>query len=49
MDITQRLLEHITSVNYEDLPTEVVVAGKRSVMDTLGVLLAEAAGQEQKR
>jgi len=43
MDVTERLLKHITSVNYEDLPPEVVVAGKRSVMDTLGVLLAGAS------
>ena len=38
MNSTERFTEYIASVRYEDLPQEVVTAGKRSVMDAAGVL-----------
>lgn len=40
MNITDRLLEYIQGITYKDLPAEIVAAGRRSVMDTLGVITA---------
>ncbi len=40
MNVTQTLINYVTSVQYEDLPSEVVVAAKRGIMNTLGAILA---------
>lgn len=39
MNITEKLISYVTSVQYEDLPHEVVVAAKRAIMNTLGAIL----------
>ena len=40
MTIETALCEHLTSCRYEDLPPEIVLAAKNSILDTLGVILA---------
>ncbi|MBI2881992.1 MAG: MmgE/PrpD family protein [Candidatus Tectomicrobia bacterium] len=40
MDLTERLVEHLVEVKYEDLPPEAVEGAKKMVLDTLGVALA---------
>lgn len=42
MAITDQLAAHISSVHYEDLPPEVIMAAKRLIMDTLGTGYAGA-------
>jgi len=39
MNSTEMLISYVTSVQYEDLPHEVVVVAKRSIMNTLGAIL----------
>lgn len=40
MDTSYTLSEHIVKTRYEDLPAEVVNVAKRSILDTIGVILA---------
>jgi 2-methylcitrate dehydratase PrpD len=39
-NISQALAKHIASVRFEDLPSEAVEAAKKSLLDTVGVILA---------
>jgi 2-methylcitrate dehydratase PrpD len=39
MDVTQRLINYVASVQYEDLPREVVMATKRTIMNTLAAII----------
>lgn len=40
MDAAYIFADHVANTNFEDLPSEVVKATKRSVLDTIGVILA---------
>ena len=40
MEVTEALAENIARIGFEDLPSEAVEASKRSILDTLGVMLA---------
>lgn len=40
MSIEDRLAQYLSSTTYDDLPSEVVLYSKKSIMDTLGVSLA---------
>lgn len=40
MDSSQVFAEHIVGIGYEDLPPQVIEITKRSILDTLGVILA---------
>ncbi len=40
MDIMETLVEHLMRITFEDLPPEVVSVTKKSVIDTLGVMIA---------
>lgn len=48
MNITEKLISYVTSVQYEDLPHEVVVAAKRAIMNTLGAILGGSGAQGMK-
>ena len=39
MDETKRLVDFLCSVRYEDLPQRVVDAAKKSILDTLAVII----------
>ena len=40
MDIMKTLVKNITSIKFEDLPTEAITTTKKSIIDTLGVMIA---------
>lgn len=40
MDESLRIAQHIANTSYEDIPSDVVHVGKKSLLDTLGVILA---------
>ncbi len=40
MDLIEILVSHVSQITYKDLPPEVVLITKRSVIDTLGVIIA---------
>ncbi len=40
MDATETLVRHVCRVTYEDLPEDVVMVTKKSIIDTLGVIIA---------
>ena len=39
MELTRSLAQHLVSTTFEQLPSEAREATKRSIMDTLGVML----------
>jgi 2-methylcitrate dehydratase PrpD len=40
MDVMETLVKHVCRVSFDDLPPEVVSIAKRSVIDTIGVMIA---------
>ncbi len=40
MDAIETLVKHVIRTTFEDLPSEVVSVTKKSVIDTLGVMIA---------
>ncbi|MFC1814361.1 MmgE/PrpD family protein [Thermodesulfobacteriota bacterium] len=40
MDTSQVLAQHIVDIRYEDLPPQVIEVTKKSILDTIGVILA---------
>jgi len=40
MDVMGTLVKHISSVTFEDLPPEAVMAAKKAIADTIGVIIA---------
>ncbi|MCK5553340.1 MAG: MmgE/PrpD family protein, partial [Deltaproteobacteria bacterium] len=39
MGVTEKIVNYVTSLRYEDLPREVVVAAKRTIMNTLAAII----------
>ena len=42
MEIPEKIIEHIFSCRYEDIPNEIIEEKKKSILDTLGVMIAGA-------
>jgi len=48
MNITEKLISYVTSVQYESLPHEVVVTAKRGIMNTIGAIVGGSGAQGVK-
>ncbi|MFS0776956.1 MmgE/PrpD family protein [Neobacillus sp. 3P2-tot-E-2] len=40
MNLSQEIVQHLVKIQYDDLPEEVVEVTKKSILDTIGVILA---------
>jgi 2-methylcitrate dehydratase PrpD len=40
VNLSQELVQHLVRIQYDDLPEEVVEVTKKSILDTIGVILA---------
>jgi 2-methylcitrate dehydratase PrpD len=49
MNIEEELVDKAISINYDDLPSEVVLACKKSVVDLIGVAIAGATTPVAKK
>jgi len=48
MNTTESLIDYVTSVRYEDLPSDVVLTAKRVIMNTFGAILGGSGAQGAK-
>jgi 2-methylcitrate dehydratase PrpD len=46
MSVQDELLSHVARLKYEDLPESVIEAAKKSILDTLVVLIAGSTGEK---
>ena len=40
MDLMSRITKHVSQTKFEDIPSEAVAVAKKSVIDTIGVVIA---------